>query len=218
MTPMVRGDSNESKALAPDPAADESKARVLDPASDPSLSEFTGVIFRAANFTVGGGGPAVAILLRELVRKRRWMDDAGYAMCFALARVTPGTNMLAFYTATGWLLKRWRGAILALLAGSLPCCLFAALVTAGFERVSENRWVRAGMDGALAASVGLLLAAFWLLVQPYLKKRNWKSGSAIVLASVFLSMYARLSPITVLVLAGLAGALFPAGKSPESAT
>jgi chromate transporter len=182
---------------------------------DPPLPEFTGVIFRAANFTVGGGGPAVAILLREMVHKRHWMSEEGYAICFALARVTPGTNMIAFYTATGWLVKRWRGAIAALLAGSLPCCLFAALVTAGFERISENRWVQAGMAGALAASVGLLLATFWLLVKPFLKKRDWKSGSAIILASIVLSMYVGLSPITVLILAALAGALFKPGSGPE---
>jgi chromate transporter len=186
-------------------------------APEPSLREFTGVIFRAANFTVGGGGPAVAILLREMVHKRRWMSEQGYAICFALARVTPGTNMIAFYTATGWLVKRWRGAIAALIAGSLPCCLFAALVTAGFERISENRWVQAAMDGALAASVGLLLATFWLLVRPYLKKRDWKSGSAIVVASIVLSIYVGLSPVTVLILAALVGALFkPSAPEPSA--
>jgi chromate transporter len=186
-------------------------------APEPSLPEFTGVIFRAANFTVGGGGPAVAILLREMVHKRRWMSEQGYAICFALARVTPGTNMIAFYTATGWLVKRWRGAIAALIAGSLPCCLFAALVTVGFERISENRWVQAAMDGALAASVGLLLATFWLLVRPYLKKRDWKSGSVIVVASIVLSMYVGLSPVTVLILAALVGALFkPSAPEPPA--
>ena len=186
-------------------------------APEPSLPEFTGVIFRAANFTVGGGGPAVAILLREMVHKRRWMSEQGYAICFALARVTPGTNMIAFYTATGWLVKRWRGAIAALIAGSLPCCLFAALVTVGFERISENRWVQAAMDGALAASVGLLLATFWLLVRPYLKKRDWKSGSVIVVASIVLSMYVGLSPVTVLILAALVGALFkPSAPEPSA--
>lgn len=182
---------------------------------DPALLDFTGVIFRAGNFTVGGGGPAVAILLRELVYKRRWMSDSGYALCYALARITPGTNMLAFYTATGWLLKRWRGAIAALLAGSAPCCLFVALVTAGFERIHGNYWVQQGMAGALAASVGLLLASFWLLVRPYLKKRDWKSGSAIVLGSIVLSMYVGLSPVTVLILAALVGALFKTNAPPE---
>jgi chromate transporter len=125
--------------------------------------------------------------------------------------------MIAFYTATGWLVKRWRGAIAALIAGSLPCCLFAALVTAGFERISENRWVQAAMDGALAASVGLLLATFWLLVRPYLKKRDWKSGSVIVVASIVLSMYVGLSPVTVLILAALVGALFkPSAPEPSA--
>ncbi len=160
----------------------------------------------------------MAMLLREIVYKRRWMSEEGYAMCYALARVTPGTNMIAFYTAAGWLLRRWPGAIAALVAGSLPCCLFAALVTVGFERINQNRWVQAGMEGALAASVGLLLATFWLLVRPFLKKHNWKSGSAIVLASIALSMFAGLSPVTVLILAALAGALFKTNNRPESAT
>jgi chromate transport protein ChrA len=58
--------------------------------------------------------------------------------------------------------------------------------------------------------VGLLLASFWLLVRPYLKKQNWRSGSAMVLGSIVLSMYVGLSPITVLILAALVGALLGA--------
>ncbi|GEM_PF-457590 len=177
--------------------------------SEPRLSEFTALIFRAANFTVGGGGPSIAILLRELVYKRRWIDETAWAVCFAMARITPGTNMLAFYTAAGLRVKGWRGALAALIAASVPCCVFTALFTAGFARISENRWVQGALAGALAASVGLLAAAFWLLVQPFLKKTNWKSGTLIVVASIVLSLGVGLSPIPVLILAAIAGAFLP---------
>ena len=176
----------------------------------PRLDQLGGLVFRAGNFTLGGGTPATAVLQRELIHTRHWFDDADFALCYALARVTPGTNLLAFYTAIGWRLRGWRGATVALLAGAVPCCLLVALITAGFDRISRNQWVAAGIEGALAASVGILLAGFWLLVHPYLKPQplkpwRWLRSVAVVAASILLTLYAGLSPVTVLLLAALSG-------------
>lgn len=173
--------------------------------ASPRLRELGALFFRAGNFAPGGGAPAVAILQRELVHSRRWLPQEDYGLCYALARVTPGTNLLAFYAAVGYRLRGWRGSLVALIAGVLPCCILAGLVTAGFDRVSHNPWIAAGIDGALASSVGVLLASFWLLVRPYLKAGNRVRSVLIVAASLALSLYAGLSPITVLLLAALSG-------------
>ncbi len=41
-------------------------------------------------------------------------------LCFALGRLTPGTNLLAFSTGVGWLLRGMAGAV-ASLKGSRQC-------------------------------------------------------------------------------------------------
>ena len=172
----------------------------------PRLRAVTGVIFRAGNLTLGGGPPAFAVIQREFLR-RNWFDDADFALCYALARITPGTNMLAFFTACGWLTRRWPGAILGLLASSIPCCTLVWLMTKGFDRISGNPWVQAGVAGALAASVGILIAAFWLLVRGYLTPKTWVRSTAVVAASIALSLFWHLTPVTVLILAAVYGYL-----------
>jgi chromate transport protein ChrA len=79
------------------------------------------------------------------------------------------------------------------------------LVTIGFDSWSRNRFFQAAIAGALAASVGALLASFWLLVRPYLDRPHLLQTLVILLSSVALSFLAGWSPVVVLLLAGVAG-------------
>jgi Chromate transporter len=78
---------------------------------------------RYANFTLGGGSATTAVLHHELVGKRRWITDHHFILCFALGRLTPGTNLLAFCTGVGWLLPGMAGAVAALMSASIPCAI-----------------------------------------------------------------------------------------------
>jgi chromate transporter len=158
---------------------------------------------RISNLTFGGGGPTVAAFQRELVAKRHWLSPEQFALAYALSRITPGTNLFAFCTAVGSMLRGTRGAIVALLAASIPCCAIVAILTAGFDRWSANPWVNAAIGGALAASVGILFASFWSIVEPYFTKCAWPRTAVIAVAGFLLSL--KLSPVLVLALAGLAG-------------
>jgi chromate transporter len=177
-------------------------------ARSPSLRELFRVYLRIGNFTFGGGGATVAALQRELVTVREWINTAQFGLCYALARVTPGTNLLAFCTATGWLLRRWRGALVAVLAASVPSCAVVALLTRGFDAWTSHRWVQIAIDGALASSVGILLASFWLTVRPYITRGRWIESIVIVSGSISLSLFINLSPLMVLLLAGVVGFLW----------
>ena len=59
----------------------------------PGLAQIADVFTRHANFTLGGGSATVAVLHRELLDKRRWISPDDFTLCFALARLTPGTNL-----------------------------------------------------------------------------------------------------------------------------
>jgi hypothetical protein len=49
----------------------------------------------------------------EIVERRHWIGRQSFDLAYALSRITPGTNLLAFCTAVGWMLRSWFGAITA---------------------------------------------------------------------------------------------------------
>ena len=67
----------------------------------PSVRELSGVFFRIGNFTFGGGSATTAALQREIVDRRHWYDTLQFGLCYALARVTPGTNLFALLDRVG---------------------------------------------------------------------------------------------------------------------
>ena len=67
----------------------------------PSLSQLTKVFFKIGNTTFGGGYVTMGMMGREMVETRQWLKASEFDLAFALARVTPGTNLLAFCAAVG---------------------------------------------------------------------------------------------------------------------
>jgi Chromate transporter len=86
----------------------------------PDLGRVAWVFVRYGNFTLGGGSATAATLHRALVEKRQWLTHDQFTLCFALGRITPGTNLLAFCTGFGWVLRGTSGAITSLLAAVNP--------------------------------------------------------------------------------------------------
>ena len=78
--------------------------------TSPSLPRIADVFVRYANFTLGGGSATTAVIHGEIVDRRHWVSEEQFALSFALGRLTPGTNLLAFCTGIGWLLRRGYGA------------------------------------------------------------------------------------------------------------
>jgi hypothetical protein len=105
----------------------------------PTLRQIAGAFVRYANATFGGGSATTAVLHRAIVDERTWVAPERFALIYALARLTPGTNLLALRTGLGWQLRGWRGALIALLAASVPCSLIVVVVRYFFEQWSHNR-------------------------------------------------------------------------------
>jgi chromate transporter len=187
---------------------------VTEPPKKAELIGIAGVFFRTGNFTFGGGSATVAALQREMVVKRGWLEQGEFALSYALSRITPGTNLLAFCTSAGWLMRGWQGALVAVLAASIPSCLLVYGVTAGFDSVSHYPAMQIATGGALAASVGILLASFWQLLRPYVNRRNLVQSAVIVGGSIVLSLVLHLSAISVFALAAVVGWFW---KEPASA-
>jgi len=175
----------------------------------PTLRQIAGVFARNANLTLGGGSATTAVLYREIVEKRQWVDSDRFTLCFALARLAPGTNLLAFCTAVGWVLRRLPGAVVALLTASIPCTLLVVAITVLFSRWQENSLVQAAIHGAVAVAVSITVKTCWTIAKPHFKAGTRVRVALIAVTAFTLHLWLGLPAIQVLLLAAAVGFLLP---------
>jgi chromate transporter len=181
----------------------------------PTLSRIALVFARYANLTLGGGSATAATMHRELVEKRHWLTEDQFTPSFALGRITPGTNLLAFCTGFGWALRGLAGAVVALLASSIPCATLVAVLTAIFEFWRDSAVAQAAIHGAVAAAVGITVKTCWTIARPYFKGEGRLRVILVGTAAFVLNAVARVPPIEVLILAAVVGAFLPVhGNTP----
>jgi chromate transporter len=166
----------------------------------PSLASLTALYLKIGNTTFGGGDPTMASLQRDLIG-RKWITREDFALAYSLARVTPGTNVLAFCAATGARVLGAAGALAAVLAVTLPSAILAVLLTRGFEAWRTTPWAMAALGGTVAAVSGMMWASVWSLVKPYI---GWRvllfTGGAFIAAWKF-----HVTPVPIILIAALAG-------------
>ncbi len=170
-----------------------------------SLRRFALLFVRVGNLTFGGGDPTMAVFQRELTQARGWVTAEQYGLVYSLARATPGTNLLAFCGGIGWLLARWRGALIAILCCSIPCAAAVLLFTYGYELWRSNARAMSAIAGMLAAAAGMMTAAAFQL-----SRSGWRPGNrwrlaALVTLGFTLSFSLRVPPIEVLGIGALVG-------------
>lgn len=179
----------------------------------PTFRQLANVFVRYANATFGGGSATTAVLHRAIVDERRWVAPERFAVIYALARLTPGTNLLALCTGLGWQLRGWRGALITLLAGSIPCSLIVVAVAYFFDRWSHDRLAALAIRGAVAAAVGITVITCWTISKPYLKSRHWLRAALIGTTAFLLAAALGVQPIRVLIAAAIVGAFWPVRAS-----
>ncbi|MBS0196507.1 MAG: chromate efflux transporter [Planctomycetes bacterium] len=120
--------------------------------------------FYRSGSLVFGGGHVVLPLLREQIVPRGWMDDGTFLAGYAGAQALPGP-LFTFSAYLGTIIFEgpgaWRGGVWCLIAVFLPAWLLVGGVLPFWPVVRATRWVQAGLRGANAAVVGILLAAWY---------------------------------------------------------
>jgi chromate transporter len=170
-----------------------------------SLKQLTWIFLRVGNLTFGGGDPSMAALQTELVTARRWLDEEQYALIYGLARITPGTNLVAFSAAAGWRIAGWFGAVLAVLAMTVPPSVIVVLLTSGYQAWNSNTLAMAAIGGTLAAACGMMATGAWQLLVPEVRRGRRLRAVIIFLAALVASAKFSMSPVAMLGLAAVVG-------------
>jgi chromate transport protein ChrA len=110
------------------------------------------------------------------------------------------------------MMRRAAGSLAAVLAVSLPSAVIAVLLTMAFTSMSGSARALAVLGAVLAASIGLMWAAAWLLVKPELNRLT-ALRTIVLVSGVFIARWWLMSPIEILAGAAIIGALWPCEKS-----
>ena len=174
----------------------------------PRLTSLSNLFLRVGITVFGGGDPTIAILQREFYR-REWLSPEKFAIAFGLARLTPGTNVLAFCAATAWYILGLSGAVAAIFAITIPPSLLVVWLTRAYDLTVSYPLALSIANALLAAAVGTMLGAALLLVRSQSKRGRWLRPMALSAGSFLLASLARLTPLQVIGIAAAVGFFWP---------
>ncbi len=120
--------------------------------------------FKAGLFAVGGG-MATLPFLYDISTRTGWFTHEMLADMIAVSESTPGPIGVNMATYVGFVTAGIPGAIIATLGLVTPSVIVILLIARALKAFRDNPLVDAGFYGLRPCSVGLIAAAFFLVVK-----------------------------------------------------
>jgi len=179
------------------------------PENRPHFSELLRVFARIGLISFGGPAGQIALMHRELVEERGWVDEAQYLHALNFCHLLPGPEAQQLATWIGWKLHGWRGGLAAGLLFVVP----GALVMLGLAMVYG---LAANLAWFAALFLGIKAAVLTVVAQALLRigRRALDTGFKRVLAlAAFAALFVLDLPFPLVVLAaGAIGSVVAAGR------
>lgn len=150
-----------------------------------SLWKYFLKIFAISMMTFGGGYTIVPLIREEFVHKEKLIRDDEMLDLIALSQTAPGPIAVSAALLTGYKLKGRRGAIIGIIAATLPPLIVISVLYFFYTWFAANFWVRAALRGMSGAICAVMLVAVYDLAKSALKKH--KIFSAVILLAAFLT-------------------------------
>ena len=180
----------------------------------PSLGALAIVFSRFGNSTFGGGTATIVELEREIVDRRQWLARGDSQLAYAIARLTPGTNLLAWCAAVGWRIRGVAGALAVLIAASFPSAVMATILTRFFATWASHPLTASALKGALAAAIAIMIGTVWTMIGATLGKGHGRRTFLIASVAFCLSSVLALTPVQVLLASALVGVIWTEQEPP----
>ena len=175
------------------------------PLSRPDFATATRYWLRLGLLNFGGPAGQIAMMQRDLVEERRWIDQPHFLQALNFCMVLPGPEAQQLATYIGWLLHGARGAVIAGVLFVLPgaVVLFALSWLAAAH--GDAPLIRAAFDGLKPIVVAIVVEALWRISRRTL--RGWIAAALAVGAFVAIQFLGVPFPLIVLT-AGTCGWFF----------
>lgn len=174
-------------------------------------------------FSFGGGYGMLSVIQGEVVSRHGWLSASEFTDIVAISQMTPGpiginsatyVGYTAVMNATGSEALAVAGSLVASFAVMLPSIVLMLVVCRYLLKYSKHPNVEAVFKGLRPAVVGLVASAALLLMTEDnfglpigTPLQFWVSVALFVAAFVAMKFF-KISPILILVLAGIFGGVF----------
>ncbi|HUQ67072.1 MAG TPA: chromate transporter [Flavitalea sp.] len=134
--------------------------------------------------TIGFGGPValVGYMHRDLVEKKKWINEEDYKEGLALAQLAPGPLAAQLAIYIGYVHYRILGATLAGVAFVIPSFIMVLGIGFAYVKAGGLPWMQAIFYGIGAAVIGIICVSSYKLTKKSLGKEWLLWGIACVLA------------------------------------
>ncbi len=116
-------------------------------------------MFKIGLFTFGGGYAMVAILERELVERKKWIEHDDFMDLLSIAESTPGPIAINSATYIGYKRCGVLGSFFATLGVVLPSFIIIFLISIFYDNFIQIKWVGYAFKGINACVAFLILSA-----------------------------------------------------------
>ena len=152
--------------------------------------------------TFGGGYAMLPILQREVVEKKKWATDEELADYYAIGQCTPGVIAVNTATFIGYKYRGWLGGILATIGVVFPSIVIITIIATCLNNFADIPVVQHALTGVNACVVALIASSVVKLGKTTIKD---VLTTGIFLVVLVLAFFVGLSPVLLIVGAGLAG-------------
>ena len=125
----------------------------------PNFSEMVRVFTRIGFLSFGGPAGQIALMHRELVDERRWIDEEQYLHALNFCHLLPGPEAQQLATWIGWKLHGLRGGLAAGLLFVLPGAFVILALTILYAFAAKLDWFAALFLGIKAAVLAIVVQA-----------------------------------------------------------
>jgi chromate transporter len=166
-----------------------------------SLSELVRYFLYLGTFGFGGPVALIGFMHRDLVERRRWIDEDEYRLGVALAQIMPGPLAAQLAIALGYFQRGVLGGTAVGLAFVLPSFIMVIGISIAYKRFGGLWWMQALFYGIGAAVIAIIAIAAYKLGRSTNKKDPllW----AVFGALAIVTMWAEAELAEFFVIAGL---------------
>lgn len=150
---------------------------------------------KIGTFTLGGGYAMLPLIQREVVERKKWIDEEEFLNMIALAQAAPGLIAVNSAIFIGWRIGGWRGVCGAVLGAVLPSFLIILAIAMVFSEWKELPAVEAAFKGIRPAVVALIAAPLFKMAKA--AKISWLTA-LIPIAAALLIWLGHVNPVWVI--------------------